>query len=104
MKNFDLQIEKAKKEVNAKTQKYLDLIQDTFSYNAVCEAFFSEIEWGNKDVDVNTNVNIKLMILRERIKIAEMLKEDAIREMDILEQRFPKEIGERIASGTHTRR
>jgi hypothetical protein len=99
MKNFDLQIEKAKKEANAKTQRYLDLIQDTFSYNAVCEAFFTEIENGNKDVNINTNVNIKIMILRERIKIAQMIKDDAIREMDILEERFPKEIGERIVSG-----
>ena len=70
---YDKAIEYAKANSNKKTEAFIKQIQGTYEINAIADAFISEIEKGDKELNLKVNIEIKKIALKEQIKFARMI-------------------------------
>tara|TARA_R100001509_G_scaffold159537_1_gene126160 strand:- start:614 stop:910 length:297 start_codon:yes stop_codon:yes gene_type:complete len=97
MKKFELQIENAKKRAIVKSENYMVDLKKMFQTNAIAEAFLNEIELGDTELDLELNIDVKLLALKYQVKLAQDIIDDANRQKRELEKRFPdyKPLGSR---------
>lgn len=83
---YDKAIEYAKANSNKRTEALINEIQKTYHINAIADAFISEIEKGDKELDLKLNVEIKKVALKAQMKYAQMIVDDAEIMMERLDE------------------
>ena len=83
---YDKAIEYAKPNSNNQTEALIREIQKTYHINAIADAFISEIEKGDKELDLKLNVEIKKVALKAQMKYAQMIVDNAEMIMERLDE------------------